>query len=314
MTRVALSGGSGFVGANLTRRLIDEGHEVFLLLRPGARRWRLDLVPEAVRVVADLGDQDSVERAINGIRPNWVFHLATYGAYPGQTDLRSMVRANLNGAINLLEAAIAAGAQVFVNTGSSSEYGHKDHPPAENESLEPNSHYAWTKAAATHYCSFTASRYDIRIPTLRLYSVYGPYEEPGRLVPTLVFCGLRGKLPPLVNPSTARDFVHIDDVCDAYLLAAGSSTGQTGPVYNVGSGVQTTMAQIVELVRRRLNIAEEPAWATMAPRSWDTDTWVSNNRKITTELGWSPQVSLEQGLDRLAFWFERHPKLHERYS
>src|SRR6202022_3882820 len=120
----------------------------------------------------------------------------------------------------LLQAAVTAGVQAFVNAGTSSEYGYKDHAPAEDEKLEPNSDYAVTKAAAPILCPHTAQRTGVAITPLRLYSVYGPYEEPTRLVPTLIVQGLEGKLPPLVNPDVARDYIHVDDACDAFVLAA----------------------------------------------------------------------------------------------
>src|SRR5205085_63861 len=135
-------------------------------------------------------------------------------------DLRRMIQTNLLGTVNLVEACIAAGCAAIVNTGSSSEYGFKDHAPTETEWLEPNSHYAVTKASATLFCHYTAQHWEGLLPTLRLYSVYGPYEEPSRLLPTVILHGLQNRLPPLVNPEIARDYIAVDDVCDAYLLAA----------------------------------------------------------------------------------------------
>ena len=126
---------------------------------------------------------------------------------------------------------------------SSSEYGLKDHAPHEDEPLEPNSPYAAAKAEAT------AHALERGAVVLRLYSAYGPWEEPSRFVPTLLAHALAGRLPPLVSPDVARDFVHVDDVCAAFVLGAGAPAGR---VYNVGSGRQTTVAEVVELARRLL--------------------------------------------------------------
>ena len=92
------------------------------------------------------------------------------------------------------------GVETFVNTGSSSEYGLKDHPPAEDESVEPNSIYAAAKAAATMLCQQAAASDGMNVSTLRLYSTYGPWEDPNRLIPALAVEGLRGEFPPLVAP------------------------------------------------------------------------------------------------------------------
>jgi nucleoside-diphosphate-sugar epimerase len=308
--RALLSGASGFVGANLARRLLADGHEVHVLLRPGHKPWRVEDIRKDVTVHdADLGDREAVERAMEASKPDWVFHLAAHGAYPAQRDVDQMIATNVQGTVNLLNAAVASGVESFVNAGTSSEYGYKDHAPAEDEWLEPNSDYAVTKAAATMYCRHTAQRTGLPISTLRLYSVYGPFEEPSRLVPTLIVKGLEGKLPPLVNPDVARDYIHVDDACDAFLLAATTRDQEAGVVYNVGSGVQTTLREIVAAARRILGVEAEPVWGSMPERSWDTNVWVSNPSKIKARLGWSPRHDLDSGLRETVEWFRLHPDL-----
>jgi dolichol-phosphate mannosyltransferase len=311
MKRIAITGGSGFVGANLARRLLRDGHEVHLLLRPGHAHWRLAEIQADVRLhIVDFENAAEVTRAVAAIRPEWIFHLAAYGAYPTQADLFQMVRTNIIGLMNLVNAGLAADCEAFVNAGSSSEYGFKDHAPPETELLEPNSHYAVTKASATMFCTYTARTRGVRIPTLRLYSVYGPYEEPARLIPTLIRRGLDGKLPPLVNPKIARDYVHSDDVSDAFILAAGQQSPDPGAVYNVGTGVQTTLEEVVGIVRRLMDIPEEPRWGSMPSRIWDTSSWVCENSKIARDLGWKPSLSLEDGLLHTIAWMRAHRDLY----
>jgi len=216
-----------------------------------------------------------------------------------------MIRTNVIGTVNLLQSCLETGFEAFVNTGSSSEYGFKNAPPAENEWLEPNSHYALTKAFATMFCRYTASSTGAHVTTLRLYSVYGPFEEPTRLIPTIITKGLGNQLPPLVQPQMARDFVYVDDVVEAYLAAATFSGKEPGAVYNVGTGRQTTIAQVVELARRVLNITAEPQWCSMGDRIWDTGTWVSDNRCIQEALGWNPGNTFEQGFVKTVRWMEQ---------
>src|SRR5262245_25576497 len=217
--RALVTGASGFVGSNLARRLLREGHRVDLLLRPGHAGWRLAEIEGEVRQhAATLADRDAVARVIDEVRPDWVFHLAAHGAYSTQRDHLAMIETNVVGTVNLVDACVASGVEALVNAGSSSEYGFKDAAPAETAWLDPNSHYAVTKACATHYGRLTARTHPLRVTTLRLYSVYGPYEEPTRLIPSLIVHGLRGALPPLVAPDVARDFVYAEDVVDAFLL------------------------------------------------------------------------------------------------
>ena len=141
----------------------------------------------------------------------------------------------------------------------------------------------------------------MRIVTLRLYSVYGPYEEPTRLLPTLVLSALEGRWPALVDRRIARDFVAVEDVCAAYLAAGWNST-EPGAVYNIGSGRQTTLAELVALSAQLFGVTAEPQWGSMANRSWDTDVWIADARKARAELGWQAQTSLADGLLGMRDW------------
>jgi UDP-glucose 4-epimerase len=304
MKRAIVTGATGFVGANLARRLLADGHEVHLLARPNRSRWRIEEITDEVRIhEVSIEDAEGVERAVRAIRPDWVFHLAAYGGYSWQNDAWRMVRTNIHGTLALLWACLATGFEAFVNTGSSSEYGFKDHAPAEDEALDPNSHYAVTKAAATMFCRHAAASHRVHLPTLRLYSVFGPFEDPGRLLPTLLMHGARGTLPPLVSPEVARDFVFVDDVCDAYVLAARTRTAEWGPGYNVGTGVQSTVRDAVDAARRLMSIAAEPSWSSMPNYTWDSNVWVADNRKIRSVLGWQPKYTFETGFRRMHDWF-----------
>ena len=309
MKRAVVTGGTGFVGANLARRLLRDGHEVHLLVRAQHQPWRIEAIREDVRLhVLDLSDEENTVAVLARIQPAWVFHLAAHGAYPGQTDARQMVETNVIQTMNLVRASVRCGVEAFVNTGSSSEYGYKDHPPSEDELPEPNSDYAVTKLAATMFCRFIAAQNGVPVPTLRLYSVYGPLEEPSRLIPQLIIRGLRGELPPLVSPDTARDFVYVEDVCEAYLLAAQTRTSEPGAIYNVCSSSQATLREIVGIARKTLSIAAEPAWASMPRRIWDTQTWVGDHRKLRAATGWQPRLTLEEGFAATARWIQEAPE------
>ncbi len=314
MKRVILTGGTGFVGANLARRLLEEGHQVHLLVRPGYAAWRIEEISSKLALhEASLSDRGRLTEIAEEIKPDWIFHLAAHGAYSWQNDTDAIIGVNLTGTVNLLEACLKRGFEAFVNTGSSSEYGFKDHAPAEDELPEPNSCYAVTKTAATNYCRFISRDRNVHAVTLRLYSVYGPYEDPRRFIPALVVNGSAGGFPPLASPGTARDYVYTEDVCDTYLLAASRSAIPRGSIYNVGSGTQTTLREAVETARRVMRITAAPQWGTMPPRSWDTGVWISDSGLIRRELGWTPRFTFEQGLRRTAEWLTGRPDLLEFY-
>lgn len=312
--RTLVTGAAGFVGAAVVRRLVEQGHEVVALARPDSDRWRLAGLGADIQLIGcDLADREAVGAALAVARPDWVFHLAAHGGYSWQGDRQRIFAANLTGTINLLEGLAAYEPEAVLCAGSSSEYGRKDHAPNESERLEPNSDYAVAKAAATLFASYLGREHGVPVATLRLYSVYGPYEEPARLIPALVVHGLSGSLPPLVSVATARDFVYLDDVVDAFLLAAG--VGVTpGAVFNVGSGVETTIEEAAEVSRKLFAISSPARFGEMSPRGWDTDRWVADPSRIAAELGWQARVRLREGLELTARWLEAHPELWERYG
>jgi nucleoside-diphosphate-sugar epimerase len=308
MKRVLITGAGGFIGANLARRLIRDGHQTHLVVSERSTSWRLEgLRRQALLHRLDLCDADRVRQMVEAVRPDWVFHLAAHGAYSWQTNTRAIFETNLMGTIHLVEACRAVGIEAMVNTGSSSEYGWKDHPPPEDELVEPNSDYAVSKASATLYCRHVARARGLRLCTLRLYSIYGSYEEPARLMPSLLIHALQGGYPPLARPHVARDFVYIEDCLDAYMLAISAVNAPPGAVYNVGSGVQTTLAEVVDVVRQLFRLRTPPLWASMPDRTWDTDTWVADSRRIRQELGWQPRASLADGLRGFQKWIVQPP-------
>jgi UDP-glucose 4-epimerase len=314
MKRIVITGGTGFVGANLAQYVLREGHQVHLLVRPTYQPWRIEAIrTELTLHPVDLQDEEDLAKSLRKIRPDWVFHLAAHGAYSWETNLDQILQTNLIGTIHLLNACQKIGVETFIQTGTSSEYGFKKTAPDENERLEPDSDYAISKASATLYCQYQARKTGARIFTLRLYSVYGPYEDPRRFIPTLILHGMRNGYPPLANPSSAHDFVYVDDVCRAYLLAASAPNPKPGAIYNVGSGVQTTLLQATEVARRLMHIQGEPVWGSMSGRNWDTPYWLANTSKIQSEIGWIPQVPFEQGLQMTWDWFISKPEMVEFY-
>jgi nucleoside-diphosphate-sugar epimerase len=313
--RVLITGGSGFIGANLARRLINDEHEVHLLLSSGRPAWRLHTI--GGRYVAhhiDLRDALGVEGAVGRIRPDWIFHLATYGAYPYQNEFDKALAVNVVATMGLVRAALRQGFESLVLAGTSSEYGSKDHPPDEGEGLNPSSYYAATKAAATILSRQLAAAHAANIVTLRLYSIYGPFEEPTRLIPAIIESSWHNQLPPLVSPESAHDFVFVDDAVEAFVRCAVQTDHVPGAIYNVSTGTQVTLREVVDVARQVLKVTVEPNWGSMPARSWDTASWRGTSRALREHTGWQPHHEFAAGLRKTAEWFESEPGMKAHYG
>ncbi len=311
--KALVTGAGGFVGANLIRHLLNRGDEPVAVLRPGPGSWRLEEITDDAHIAfVDLTSAEDVHRLVGEVRPDVVFNLAAYGAYSWQKDFDRMLAVNVRATETLLEAARGVDARL-VQAGSSSEYGFADRATTELDRVEPNSHYAITKVAATQLCRLAAARYGQHAVTLRLYSVYGPWEEPARLMPTLVARALDGTFPPLVAPETARDFVWVEDVCDAFIRAASGDLELSDEVLNIASGRQTTLRSLVAIAQQVFELQGEPEWGAMERRVWDTSVWVGDPTLTGKSIGWRTVTSLSAGLAQLGAWMQAEPQRRQRY-
>lgn len=251
----------------------------------------------------DLESIAAIATLVADLSPQWVFHLAAYGAYPSQNTFARALATNVLATAGLVEAVLNQGVESFVVAGSSSEYGAKDHAPDEGEGLDPASYYASTKAAATVLCRQFAASVAANLVILRLYSIYGPYEDPLRLIPAIIAESWKGRLPPLVNAESAHDFVFIDDVVDAFYLCAARTNHAPGAIYNVSTGVQLSLQEVVDISREVLHVAEEPDWGSMPSRTWDTGIWCGNSSALTASTGWQARHSFRSGFMKTVDWF-----------
>ena len=309
---VLVTGAAGFIGACATRALVSRGFSVHATHRPGPPPWRLEGLDGLIeRHEVDLADENDVSALLASIRPRAVVHLAAHGAYESQTDFHEMIRSNVMATFHLLEASARAGARVFVNAGSSSEYGFRAEPMREADRLEPNSLYAVAKASQTHLCQLFGQQGGggMSVTTFRLFSVYGPWEAPTRLLPTLLARAQAGLPLEMVAPWVARDFVYIDDVLDA-LLDFDAAAQASGLVFNLGTGVETNLRQVVSEVLELTDSHSEVRWGAIAPRRWDTNRWVADPSESARRLGWRPKHSLRQGLVKLAAWISAAGETH----
>ncbi len=307
---ILVTGATGFIGANLTRCLLEIGCNVNITVREEANRWRIrDLTGQVREHICDLRIPEQTNKLVGDVKPDVVYHLAAYGSYPTlQQDLNSIVQTNIIGTLNLIKALSRTKCEVLVNSGSSSEYGLKNEPMVETAALEPINHYGVSKAATSLFGQVFA-RSGQPIVTLRPFSVYGYYEEPMRLIPTLITSCLRGKDLNITQGEQTRDFVFIEDMVDAYLKASLSKEA-LGEIINIGSGIQHSVKEVVNNVLELCGNPVTVHWGALPYRNGETSTWLADNSKARQLLAWKPQTDLDTGLRKTIAWFRQNLDLY----
>jgi dolichol-phosphate mannosyltransferase len=191
----------------------------------------------------------------------------------------------------------------FVHAGSSSEYGSNSAAPSEDGPVQPNSHYAISKVATSSFLEYMGKHRAFPCVNLRLYSVYGPLEDTSRLIPNLVRKALAHTLPDFVDAETSRDFVYVDDVCEAFIVAAAKMNPDLyGQSLNIGTGKKTTIRELAAITKDVFCVDAEPSFGTMSARAWDLPDWYADPRRANAMIGWEATTPLATGLRLAADW------------
>jgi dolichol-phosphate mannosyltransferase len=300
---ILILGASGFIGAVLLRTLLKYRDDVYgtVFHTPA---WRLDDLPSKNILQADLLVDANLDYLIGQTDPKTVFNCVAYGAYSFETQSDLIYQTNFNLTAKILDRLSKKGIAAYVHAGSSSEYGDKASGPSETLLPEPNSDYAVSKVASANSIHYFGKKKQLPCANLRIYSVYGPFEDSSRLIPTVVKAGLEGKYPDFVHPDVSRDFVYIDDVCEAFLdTALNLRPAQYGDSFNIGSGVKTTIADVAKVSGGLFQIKDKPAFQSMENRTWDVKEWFADTKKTRELLGWEAKTSFSLGLQETAEWY-----------
>lgn len=311
MKKVLVTGGLGFIGSNLVRRLLVRGYEVSIFTQSRTESWRLyDCLSDVVLYDVDLADTHAIEKGMQQVRPDIIFHLASFGGFPNQQDAKLIYDVNFYGTMALFKAAKKIGFDCFINTGSSSEYGIKSVAMAESMVLEPVSDYAVSKAAATQFCLKQALFDKLPVYTIRPFSAYGDAELGSRLIPYVVQSLLNKTLMQLASQHNVRDYIYVHDLVDIY-LAVMDQRPEDAFLFNGGTGVCTSTAQLIQVLQSFWAEPIVPVWGAEQSRPWEPQVWKADTTQIEKVLGYTPQTTLEQGLKKTIAWFENHQFLYD---
>ena len=304
MSRILVTGGAGFIGATLLRRL-DAAHEVRVLdnLLRGSR----ELLPadrEIDFVEGDIRDPDAVAGAMRDV--DLVIHLAAFGSVVDSVaDPVENFEINVRGTFEVLRGAAAAGVERFVFASTGGAIMGNQEPPVDEASLPwPISPYGASKLAGEAYLHAFAGSFGIRPVALRFANVYGPYSAHKKGVVTrFIRAALAGRTFEIFGDGEAsRDFLHVDDLCRGILAAAESDLSDE--VIHLASDTETTISElarlILDLVGSDVEIMHHPKRAGEVERNF------ASAERAKELLGWQPELSLREGMQTTIDWFRAH--------
>ena len=321
---VLVTGAGGFVGSHLVELLLREGAHVRGLVRYNSRNASGFLsefaadYPDTLEITAgDLNAEETIRAAMKG--QEVVFHLAALIGIPySYLHPAEVVQTNVVGTLNVLLAARDEGVERVVHTSTSEVYGSAISVPiAESHPLQPQSPYSATKIGADAIALSFHNAFDLPVAVIRPFNVYGPCQSARAVIPAIIVQALARDVVRLGATHPRRDLTFVEDTARGF-LAVGGSTEAVGQVTNIGSGFEITIGELVERIIDRIGrpVKLETEESRLRPgRSEVTRLW-AYTKKAKELLGWEPQVSLDQGLDRtIAYIRERLPEYNpDRYT
>lgn len=302
---IMVFGAGGFIGTNLVKSLLLYRDDVYAVSQSPKVNWRFNAAHIAKKnlLTCDINDLSALRKALTKIKPQTIYSLAAYGAYAKQSEYQKIYLTNFNAVISLIELVKEYGFSAFIQAGSQSEYGLNCAGPSEDDELIPNSHYAVSKVAASYAIKHYGKVHHLPVVNFRIYSAYGPWEEPDRLIPVLLDKAGKGEYPPFVNPMISRDFIYISDIVSAFIMAASQmKPAYYGESINLGTGQKTTIKELAYMVKEICGLSNEPEFRGMKNRDWDLQNWYATITKMQKELKFSPIIPLRDGLVKTIAW------------
>lgn len=302
--QILVTGGTGFIGSALVNKLISQGCNVNIISRNKENAWRIENKYKCRFFAVNVQNFSEVEKSINTIEPDIVFHLAGYST--PEKDINAINKTfsvNFNGTKNLLLALNEIDYDLFVNTGTGNEYGNINPPFKETNRENPISPYSTSKVAATYLCKMMATIYDKPIITVRPFLTYGPKQIGKMLIPSLIYSCIEKKNLSLTSCEQYRDFVYIEDIVDAYIsLAKNYKKVKNRGIFNIASGREIQIIDIVNFIKSKFEnvqflIGDKPY------RDGEPMHFYASIEKIKNSIGWAPKWNVEEGINETIKWW-----------
>lgn len=311
--RVLVTGAGGFIGSHLIERLVELGAQTRAFVHYNALgKWGwlegLPVTQEIEVFAGDVRDRDSVVEAVRGVEV--IFHLAALIAIPySYRAPGSYVKTNVEGTLNVLQAAGVNGIERVVHTSTSEVYGTARYVPIdEAHPLQAQSPYSASKIGADKLAEAFSLSFDLPVVTVRPFNTFGPRQTLRAVIPTIISQALGGGRVRLGALAPIRDFTYVKDTVDGFLAVAAAGD-LAGEVVNIGAGKGIGMGDLARMILKMMNreqleiVCEEQR---VRPENSEVYELVCNNRKAKQRCGWEPKISLQSGLEKTISWVEKN--------
>jgi UDP-glucose 4-epimerase len=306
MMRILLTGATGFLGSYFLRRLAGENVTVAILVRPQSNLWRITPLPLPVtRIEVDLGRIKEAAGAIDVFQPEALVHCAWSGAGGRMRNDFSQVEDNLAPSLELLRLAVEAGCRTFLGLGSQAEYGPQNRRLNESALTEPTTLYGTAKLSLSWLMRQLCGQWDIRYLWLRVFSTYGPMDDPPEgapnwLLPSVIRALGRNEAPALTACEQRWDYLYAADAAEAFWEVLRNPKAEG--IFNLGSGQARPLREIVQFVRNQINPELPLGFGRVPYREDQVMHLEADITRIQDVTGWKPRTSLEKGLRMEIDW------------
>ena len=310
MERFLVTGGAGFIGSNICKKLISDGCFVRVIdnLLTGKKSNLKDFIDKIEFIEADMGDEEVARKAMKDI--DVVLHQGALPSVPRSVDDPAATHKHcVDATFTLLLAARDAGIKRFVYASSSSAYGDTPTlPKVETMLPQPLSPYAVGKLVGEHYCSVFNKVFDLEPISLRYFNVFGPHQDPtsqyAAAIPAFVTAILKDNPPTVFGDGLqSRDFTYVDNVVEANLLAARAQH-TAGDVINIACGQAVTVNETIEVINAAVGKNIKPIYTD--PRPGDVKHSLADIKAAENLIGFKPKVQFEQGLQLAINWYREN--------
>lgn len=303
-----ITGGSGFIGSNIARYLVNHNAEIRIIdnFSSGRRSNLSDIISNITLIEGDIRDLTTVKKAVEGV--DFVLHQAALPSVPRSIESPvTTSEVNINGTLNMLLASKDAGVQKFLYASSSSIYGDSDVlPKVETLPNNPLSPYAVAKMSGEEYCKVFNKVYGLKTVMLRYFNVFGPYQDPNSeysaVIPKFINMMLDQQTPEIHGDGEqSRDFTYIDNVVHANIKAA-TEDFEGGMVMNCACNESATLNRLFEIIRKELNFVPNPKY--VSSRVGDVKHSLADISRIRQLTGYEPVVKFEEGIKKTIQYYK----------